>query len=468
MNPTMELARASFAHFAELFWPTIEPAPLEPGWHMREVCKALQAVAEGRIMKLAISIPPRHSKSLLASVLWPAWLHTRDPKIKLMAASHTLGLALKFSKMHREILRAPLFVKHYPWAQIKHGSDAAGSWELTSGGRRFSGAVNAKFTGHGGNVMIIDDPHDLNDLDSVRAREQVAHWYRSSWFNRRDDATTTREVVIMQRSAADDLIGELKSFGFQNLAIPALRTDDPPPTDIEYDDPRALGEALVPERMPAEELRVLEREMGRHYHAVYQQDPRPLGDNMFLRGWFTEPPDGWEQHAVRRVRYWDKAATAAEPGKDPDWTVGVLMAAIQIPGKPRQFVVENIVRMRASPGQTQARQVALIKADNEAYQNVLTAEEQEPGSSGKEAMVNRALAFRGYAFHPDVKTGPKEERWFTMSVQAEAGNVHMVRAPWNGRFLDELESLPNARHDDQADAAAGALAMMLRQRRYVL
>ena len=463
MHPTMERARAHFASFAEVFWPTIEPAVLEPGWHMRAICAALQDVTEGRIQKLAICIPPRHSKSLLASVLWPAWLHARDPKLRILTASHSLRLAYDFSKRHREIVRSPLYAAHYPWTRIKHGNDAAGSWELTAGGRRFSGAVGARITGHGGSILIIDDPHDLDDLDSIRAREDVSNWYRTAWLNRRDTSEAS-EVIIMQRSASDDLVGEVGQFGFKVLSIPALATDDPPRSDIDVHDPRAPGGALVPGRVSADELEVLKREMGRHFNSVYQQDPRPGDAALFNREWFREPPADYEAAVVRRIRYWDKAATAAEPGRDPDWTVGARVALLA--GRPSRFVLENIVRLRDSPMRTQAKQIAVAEADTSG---VAIAEEQEPGSSGVESIQRRVEALKGYSFMPDRKTGPKEERWNALSVQAEAGNVFLpTGAGWAGAFFDEAEAAPNGRHDDQLDAVSGALTLLRRRGRLLL
>lgn len=463
MSPGARAALDSFPVFAATFWPVVEPDRMVAGWHMRVVCKALQDVADGKIHKLCICIPPRHSKSLLSSVLWPAWLMAREPTVKILTSSHSRDLSLHFSRLHREIIRHPKFRRAYPRCRIKPGSDAVGSWWTSRGGRRISGSVKAKITGRGGKFMLIDDPHDLSDIDSVRAREDVAIWYRTTWLTRRDNAQT-REVVIMQRSAADDLVGELTArYGFKVLAIPALATDDPPPTDITYDDPRKVGEALEPSRITAVELEGLRETMGRHFNAVYQQDPRPGGDGLFDRAWFTEPPDGWDTKVTGRVRYWDKAATVPEPGRDPDWTVGLRMA--RLAGEPTRYVIENLVRRRMRPFQTQA---LIVDTAHEDGMDVRVRVEQEPGSSGVEAVAHLGKALGGFAFGPDRKTGPKEERWNALSVQAEAGNVHLVKGPWNAPLLDELEALPDARHDDQADAAGGALAYLRRRRRRML
>lgn len=458
MNAHARAALDHFGRFAEAFWPAVEPVPMVPNWHMGLICDALQNVAEGRLQRLCICIPPRHSKSLLASVLWPAWLHTRNPALKLLTASHTMKLARTFSRMHREIIRSRLYRRHYGRrTALKPGRDAVDEWHTTRGGKRIIGAVGSHITGFGGEVLIIDDPHDLGDIDNVNAREEVAFWYRSAWLTRRDDDTAS-EVIIMQRSAADDLVGEVASYGFKTLSIPAIQTADPPPSDIPFEDPRKVGEPLAPDRVGLQTLHAQRDRMGRHFHAVYQQDPRPQGDGLFMRDWFGEPPAGWQDEVAARMRYWDKAATRAEKGRDPDWTVGALVARLK--GEPHRFVIENLIRMRDSPMKTEARQVAAADADGT---KVWIAEEQEPGAAGVEAMVRRAAALQRYAFSPDKKMVSKEERWNGLSVQAEAGHVYCVRAPWNEAMFSEFEAAPNGRHDDQLDAVAGAVARLGRR-----
>ena len=458
-------ALADFGAFVALFWPIAEPAPCQVTWHLRVLVALLQDLGEGKRRKVCICVPPRHSKSLLASVLWPAWLHARDPGLRIMAASHSVSLALDFGTRHREILRNPLFRSLFPWCAVRRGSDTKSKWETTAGGRRVSAGVGARVTGLGGRVMIIDDPHDLGDLDRARAREAVAAWYKGVWLNRRDDASLAIELVIMQRSAVDDLVGRLADFGFEVLAIPALRRDECPPTDIPFADPRADGESLVPARIPAAELLVLEREMGRHFKAVYQQHPRAALGSLFRREWFGAPPDEYPAAVAERVRYWDKAATRAEAGRDPDWTAGALVA--RLGGTPQRFVLENVVRLRDTPFRTEARQQEVARLDAELG-DVRTVEEQEPGSSGVEAMHRRMEALAGHAFRADRKTGPKEERWNALSVQAEAGNVSMVEGGWNQAWLEEAEVAPDGAHDDQLDAVSGALAQLRRPTRIYL
>jgi predicted phage terminase large subunit-like protein len=171
--------------------------------------------------------------------------------------------------------------------------------------------------------------------------------------------------------------------------------------------------------------------------------------NKFRREWFEivdeAPVD------CQWVRRWDMAATEAKPGKDPDYTVGCLMGK----SSSRTLYIKDVRRLRGTPGACEAlvRQTAEIDG-----RDVAIRMEQEPGSSGVKVIddyTRRVLM--GYDFRGIPSTGNKEVRANPLASQAEAGNVKLVKGPWIGAFLDEVELFPLGGHDDQVDAASGAL-----------
>lgn len=170
--------------------------------------------------------------------------------------------------------------------------------------------------------------------------------------------------------------------------------------------------------------------------------------NKFRREWFeiVDPaPPG-----IRKVRYWDLAATEPKPGTDPDWTVGALVGEAD-----GVYYVCDIRRVRTTPRGVEAlvRQTAELDGrDVEIYM------EQEPGSSGVNTIDHYArYVLKGFAFHGVKVSGSKELRANPVSAAAEAGNVKLVRGPWVGEFLDEAEAFPLGAHDDQVDAVSGAV-----------
>lgn len=173
----------------------------------------------------------------------------------------------------------------------------------------------------------------------------------------------------------------------------------------------------------------------------------------FQREWFGQAVDA-PPLGVRRVRFWDLAATVAtSDNPDPDWTVGLLLA--EMGGR---FWVEDVIRVRATPKQVEAIVAQTASVDGTA---VAVRMEQEPGSSGKTVVEDyRRRVLAGYDFQGRPSSGSKEERARPVSSRVEAGDVTLVRGAWNRVFLDELEAytgdLDKHAHDDQVDGLSGA------------
>jgi len=169
----------------------------------------------------------------------------------------------------------------------------------------------------------------------------------------------------------------------------------------------------------------------------------------FMRHWFkivtVAPIIG------RYVRYWDLAATAAAPGKDPSWTAGVLVCE-----SGGQYFIVDAIRVRLSPKGVEdlIKQTAIL--DRERYGYVTIKMEQEPGSAGVNVIAHYMILLAGYEFKGDKVTGPRELRANAFASQAEAGNVFMLSGSWNKDLLDELEVFPGGGHDDQVIGACGA------------
>lgn len=178
------------------------------------------------------------------------------------------------------------------------------------------------------------------------------------------------------------------------------------------------------------------------------------GGNMFRREWFGVPVDA-APATMRLCRYWDLAASEAdEPGKDPDWTAGVLMGR-DIRGI---FYVVDVLRLRATPLNVESLITQTAALDRAMWGQVAIRMEQEPGSSGVNTIAHYNRLLAGYDFAPNKTTGSKATRAKPLSAQVEAGNVKIKSAPWNNEFLNECAAFPPlSGHDDQVDAASGAL-----------
>lgn len=181
---------------------------------------------------------------------------------------------------------------------------------------------------------------------------------------------------------------------------------------------------------------------------------RPSG-NLFKREWFViadRPPVA--EQLNRMCRYWDLAATAESAGTDPDYTVGVKLAR----GHDGRFWVLDVQRDRLRPAEVERLIRVTAEVDGPRCPIFI---EQEPGSAGVALIAYYKRLLAGFTVQGVKTTGPKEERAAPASAQAEAGNLVLVRAPWNEAFLNELSAFPcKGVHDDQVDALSGALQQL--------
>lgn len=171
------------------------------------------------------------------------------------------------------------------------------------------------------------------------------------------------------------------------------------------------------------------------------------GGSMFQREWFEVVEEAPSRCSL--VRYWDLAATQQRPGADPDFTAGAKVGLYD-----GVWYIADMRRLRERPGTVEAIVKQTATLDGRPVEICM---EQEPGASGVNTIDHYARkVLVGYTFHGMRATGSKAERARPFSAAAQAGNVKLVRGPWIGAFLDEVESFPDGAHDDQIDSVSGA------------
>jgi len=83
-------------------------------WHIEVIAAKLAAVWEGKIRRLIINLPPRHLKSLLASIAFPAWCLGHDPSAQILSVSYGQELADKLARDCRSIMMSPWYRRIFP------------------------------------------------------------------------------------------------------------------------------------------------------------------------------------------------------------------------------------------------------------------------------------------------------------------------------------------------------------------
>lgn len=239
-------------------------------WHHGIIFQKLEAVERGEIRKLMIFVPPRHGKSEIASINFPAWFFGRNPKKNIIASSYASDLAINFGRKARNIVNSPEYQNIFPNIKLADDTKAAGQWNTNKGGEYTAVGIGGGATGRGADVFIIDDPvKDKQEAESPVIQERNIGWYRSVARTRL--APGGAIVVIQTRWHDKDLSGQILATedGWEVIDLPAIAITPEP-----Y---RKVGEALWPTRYSLDELLKIKKDLGLEvFSALYQQ--RPITD----------------------------------------------------------------------------------------------------------------------------------------------------------------------------------------------
>ena len=319
MSSLRELERrrceADFGFFARQAWPTIEPGTeYIHGYHVEAIvdhlCACLPRVSEverigigghpmkvniyepGQIRKLLITMPPRHMKSTLVSVLFPAWVWTFRPELRFLSASYALSLAVRDAMKMRAVVMSP-------WYQSLWGDkfrmlidqNSKDKFYNNKMGYRMTTSPDAAATGEGGDLVTVDDAHNVAEADSRARRDHTKTWWFESMGSRGNNPKTVAHAVVMQRVHQDDLPAACIERGYVHLNLPARY--DPKRhcvTVLGWEDWRKdEGELLWPARFDEPTMVELETTLGAFGVASQlQQDPKPRGGAFIKEEWFNK------------------------------------------------------------------------------------------------------------------------------------------------------------------------------------
>lgn len=189
---------------------------------------------------------------------------------------------------------------------------------------------------------------------------------------------------------------------------------------------------------------------------------RPAAGLYFRRDQ-TRIVDSVPDKIVAIARAWDLAATEITPeNKDPDRTVGVLMARM----RNGQYIVLHAKRMavNASMVRDVVRNTAVT--DKAEYKNDVIGIPQDPGQAGKEQAQSYVRELAGFKVKSRPVAGNKIVRAEPFAAQWQRGNVLVLKGDWNDTYISELEGFPDAVHDDQVDASSDAFSMVANAANY--
>jgi predicted phage terminase large subunit-like protein len=179
-----ELARRRLLHFTK-----VTHGSYDAGWVHEDICRRLEKfskdVADGKSPRLMLLMPPRHGKSELASIRFPAWHFGSYPHHEIINVGYNTELPMKFSRKVREVMREGQYQGIFPNAALDPNSQSVEAWYTTAGGGFTAAGVGGGITGKGAHVLVIDDPiKNQEEADSVSVRDKLWDWYQSTAYTR--------------------------------------------------------------------------------------------------------------------------------------------------------------------------------------------------------------------------------------------------------------------------------------------
>tara|TARA_R110002050_G_scaffold300591_1_gene470681 strand:+ start:51 stop:1514 length:1464 start_codon:yes stop_codon:yes gene_type:complete len=411
------------------------------GRHHRVIAEKLELIAQGKLKRLIVNMPPRHSKSEFASYLMPAWFLGRNPKLKIIQATHNTELAVRFGRKVRDLLEDPAYKDVFPYSELKADSKAAGRWETEAGGEYFAAGVGAAVTGRGADLFIIDDPHSEQDALSETAFENAFEWYTSGPRQRLQPGGAI--IVVMTRWGMKDLTGRLiKAQGSDVLSdkwevveFPAIMPSNDP---------------LWPEFWGKDDLLAVKASLpvGK-WNAQWQQQPTAAEGAIVKKEWWNL----WEKEKIPPVKYIIQSYDTAFSKKETaDYSAITTWGVFN----PEDGGPDNIILMDARRGRWNFPE--LKQAAGEEYEywepDMVIVEAKASGMPLTDEMRRAGIPVMNYT---PGKGRDKVTRMHTVAPLFEAGMVWAPEKSFAEEVVEECAAFPNGDHDDFVDSMTMAL-----------
>lgn len=488
------LLSESLYEFVKAAWHIVEPGTeYRDNWHIHAICDHLEAVSRGDIRNLIVNIPPRHMKSLIISVMWPAWEWTWCPTRRWLFASYGDDLATRDAVKTRRLIQSAWYQSRWAdpaiWREafyLTSDQNQKTRYENNRLGYRISTSVGGLGTGEGGDRIVVDDPHNVQKAESEAVRTTTLRWWDETMSTRGNDPQTVAKVIIMQRVHEADLTAHcLKKGGYEHLCLPAEFEPDHPTlssTSLGFKDPRKKpGQLLWENRFPRAELDALKVSLGEYGTAgQLQQRPTPRGGGEFKRKFMQYWPATRELPAFQYIiQSYDTAyteKTANDPTAHTTWGVftdRLGRAAVMLLDAWDEYLNYAALRKKViadwrakyggvegnpqKPGRRADALLVEVKGSGisliqELQTAAVPAQSYNPGKADKVARAQRIMPL----YEMGLVWVPESSTWKEGAMEATRP------ATWARAFVDQLHkfSAETSEHDDYVDTFTQVLIFL--------
>tara|TARA_R100000655_G_scaffold57945_1_gene96316 strand:+ start:156 stop:1616 length:1461 start_codon:yes stop_codon:yes gene_type:complete len=440
-----EACQNHFLPFVKAMWPEFIT-----GKHHKIISQKLERVANGDLKRLIINMPPRHTKSEFASFLFPAWMMGRNPRMKIIQATHTTELAVNFGRKTKNLIDSDDYKEVFPNVKLAADSKASGRWDTSNGGMYYAVGVGSNLAGRGGDLVIIDDPHSEQTAMSLNGFDDAWEWYTGGPRQRLQPGGSI--VLVQTRWSEKDMTGQLlRSMAKDPLAdqweiveLPALFEDDKPcwPEYWSYDDLSAVRASIPPSK----------------WNAQYQQNPTGDENAIIRREWWKK----WERKVVPNLQYVIQSYdTAFSKRETSDFSAITTWGVFY----PEESGTPGLILLDSQKGRWDFPELKEVALDQYKYWDPDTVIVEAKASGMPLTHELRNMGIPVVNFTPS-KGNDKVTRVHSVSPLFEAGMVWAPDETFADELIEEVAAFPNGEYDDLVDSMTQAL-MRYRQGNFV-
>ena len=430
-----EEKQKDFMSFVKYVWPQF----IE-GAHHKIYAEKLQAVADGKIKRLIINMPPRHTKSEFASYLFPTWLMGRDPTKKIIQATHTAELAVGFGRKVKNLIDSEDFRDIFPNVKLAVDAKASGRWSTNDGGEYYAVGVGGALAGRGADLAIIDDPVSEQDALSSTALDGIYEWYTSGPRQRLQPGGSI--IIVMTRWSIRDLTAKVLSKQSEKGAD---KWDI-----VEFPAIMPSGKSLWPEYWELDELEGVKASIpvGK-WNAQYMQNPTAEEGAIIKREWWQI----WKKEDPPPCDYIIQSYDTAFSKSDRADYSAVTTWGIFVEPDTNE---EHIMLLDAVKGRWEFPQ--LKEEANDLYKmydpDMVLIEQKGSGMPLTQEL--RRMGIPVTPFTPS-RGADKFTRMHSCAPVFESGMVWCPETNFADEVMEECASFPNGEHDDLADSMTQAI-----------
>ena len=433
-----------FLSFVRHVWPQF----IE-GKHHQKIAEKFNDIANGKIKRLIINMPPRHTKSEFASFLLPAWMVGRKPDLKIIQTTHTTELAIRFGRKAKTLIDSPEYQQIFK-TRLREDSQAAGKWETAQGGEYYAAGVGSAITGRGADLLIIDDPHSEQDALNMPALERAYEWYTSGPRQRLQPGGAI--VLVMTRWNMKDLTGallksqkELKSDKWEIIEFPAIMPS---------------GKPVWPGYWNKDELDGVKASLSiGKWNAQWMQNPTAEEGSLIKREWWKT----WEKPYVPPLQHVIQSYDTAYLKKETaDFTAITTWGVFY----PNEDSPANLILLDSYKERVEFPELRKEAFRQYRYWNPETVIIEAKAAGLPLTYELRKIGIPVINFTPS-KGQDKHARVNAVSPLFESGVIWAPDEKFAEEVIEECASFPYGDHDDLVDSTTQAV-MRFRQGGFVV